>query len=170
MGFAYTASKKSIRTDSVPPPSSLWSPKNQVIWAGGLEPVLRQTTSDSRPTTNWSTLFTILTVTGATENGEKSKCKICILLLNCMFVPKIYIGTYMFKKSYYWWGSKIAIKKWKSWHFAASLSSKFQGVRFFTNFLFGTKRTITSDVHIVRKLNLILQIKCKYLKTTFNFT
>ena len=76
----------------------------------------------------------------------------------------------MFKKSYYWWGSKIAIKKWKSWHFAASLSSKFQGVSFFNNFLFGTKRTITSDVHIVRKLNLIVQIMCKYLKTAFNFT
>ena len=61
------------RTDSVPPPSSLWPPKYQVIWAGGLEPVLRQTISDSRPTTNWSTLFTILTVTGATGNTKKIK-------------------------------------------------------------------------------------------------
>ena len=56
-------------TDSVPPPSSLWPPRYQVMWAGGLDPVDRQTTSDSRPTTNRSTLFTIFTVTGATESA-----------------------------------------------------------------------------------------------------
>ena len=55
-----------ILTDSVPPPSSLCPPKYQVIWAGGLEPVLLQTTSDSLPTTSRSTLLTIFTVTGAT--------------------------------------------------------------------------------------------------------
>ena len=58
-----------ILTDSVPPPSSLWPPKYQVMCAGGLDPVLRQTISDSRPTTNRSTLLTMFTLTGATEKN-----------------------------------------------------------------------------------------------------
>ena len=37
--------------------------------AGGLEPVLRQTISDSRPTTSWSTLFAISTIIGATAKN-----------------------------------------------------------------------------------------------------
>ena len=54
-----------ILTDSVPP-STRFPPRNQVIWAGGLEPELRQTISDDSPTTNWSSLFTIETAMGAT--------------------------------------------------------------------------------------------------------
>ncbi len=80
-------SRRSILTDSVPPPSSLWPPRNQVMCAGGLDPVLRHTISDSRPTTKGSTLFTILTVTGATENAIGY---LLVLLLQCCLLVTKY--------------------------------------------------------------------------------